>query len=155
MLSDVVVVVESRHRGGSMYTVAAAAERGTPVGAVPGSIRSPASEGTNSLLADGCFPVCTVADILTALSLRGIAIPNSHPSVPGAEMRGGPAPAPAQISDLGPDDRALFEKLSPDPTSLDQLVRLTGLPFATLCGGLERLSQAGLADDLGGWWVRT
>jgi DNA processing protein len=153
MLSDVVVVVESRHRGGSMYTVAAAAERGTPVGAVPGSIRSPASEGTNSLLADGCFPVCTVADILTALSLRGIAIPNSHPSVPGAEMRGDLAPA--QMSDLGPDDRALLEKLSPDPTSLDQLVRLTGLPFATLCGGLERLSQAGLADDLGGWWVRT
>src|SRR3984957_14872146 len=92
MFSDVVVVVESRHRGGSTYTVAAAAERGTPVGAVPGSIRSPTSEGTNSLLADGCFPVCTVADILTALSLRGIAIPNSHHLVPAAAMRGGRPP---------------------------------------------------------------
>jgi DNA processing protein len=153
MLSDVVVVVESRHRGGSMYTVAAAAERGTPVGAVPGSIRSPASEGTNGLLADGCFPVCTVADILTALSLRGIAIPNA-PASRSADPAGGGI-APAQLSDLSPDDRSLLEKLSPDPTSLDQLIRLTGLAFSTLCGGLERLAQAGLADDLGGWWVRT
>jgi DNA processing protein len=153
MLSDVVVVVESRHRGGSMYTVGAAADRGTPVGAVPGSIRSPASEGTNSLLADGCFPVCTVADILAALSLRGIAIPSPHPSTSAGAVGGGTAPT--KISELSPDDRALFEKLSPDPTSLDQLIRLSGLPFSTLCGGLERLSQAGLADDLGGWWVRT
>ena len=64
MLSDVVVVVESRHRGGALYTVEAAAARGIPVGAVPGSIRSPTSEGTNRLLADGCFPVCGVDDIL-------------------------------------------------------------------------------------------
>ncbi len=153
MLSDVVVVVESRHRGGAMYTVAAAAERGTPVGAVPGSIRSPASEGTNSLLADGCFPVCTVADILTALSLRGIAISNPRPAATAGVAGGETAPAP--VSELSPDDRSLLEKLSPDPTSLDQLIRLSGLPFSTLCGGLERLSQAGLAEDLGGWWVRT
>src|SRR6202020_2190366 len=72
MLSDVVVVVESRHGGGAMHTVTAAAGRGTSGGAVPGSIRSSASEGTNALLADGCFPVCTVGDILTALSLQGV-----------------------------------------------------------------------------------
>ena len=152
MLSDVVVVVESRHRGGSMYTVAAAAERAIPVGAVPGSIRSPASEGTNSLLADGCFPVCTVADILAALSLRGIALPKPSPPTTAHAMRGATAPAP--LPELSPDDRHLLEQLSPDPTSLDQLIRLSGLSFSTLCGGLERLAQAGLAEDLGGWWVR-
>src|SRR6202044_2689526 len=32
MLSDVVVVIESRYRGGALHTVAAAAERGIPVG---------------------------------------------------------------------------------------------------------------------------
>ncbi len=35
-LSDVVVVVESRHHGGSRHTVEAAMDRGVPVGAVPG-----------------------------------------------------------------------------------------------------------------------
>jgi len=32
---------------------------------------------------------------------------------------------------------------------------LTGLDLAELCGGLERLAQAGLARDAGGWWERT
>ena len=83
MLSDVVVVVESRHRGGALYTVEAAAARGIPVGAVPGSIRSPTSEGTNRLLADGCFPVCGVDDILTALALRGVLLPAAAAAPPG------------------------------------------------------------------------
>jgi DNA processing protein len=154
MLSDVVIVVESRHRGGSMYTVAAAAERGIPVGAVPGSISSQTSEGTNSLLADGCFPVCSVADVLAALSLRGVALPNMSPPASEAASAGVTVASKGRV-DLSTSDRALGEMLSPDPTSLDQLVRLTGLEVPELCGGLERLAQAGLAHDLGGWWVKT
>jgi DNA processing protein len=154
MLSDVVVVVESRHGGGSMYTVAAAAERGTPVGAVPGSIRSPTSEGTNSLLADGCFPVCTVADILAALALRGVVLPTS-PAGATATSRDREAGPGHGASDLSETDRALFDVLSSDPTSLDRLVHLTGLELPALCGGLERLSRAGVARDVGGWWERT
>ena len=68
-LSDVVVVVESRHRGGSRAHRRRGAGPGIPVGAVPGSIRSPTSEGTNALLADGAFPVCDVGDILITLAL--------------------------------------------------------------------------------------
>jgi DNA processing protein len=142
MLCDVVVVVESRHGGGSMHTVAAAAERGIPVGAVPGSIRSPSSEGSNGLLADGCFPVCSVGDILTALSLQGVMLPAVPPSREARPEYDGP-------------DRAVFDMLSSDPVSLDQLVRQTGLDLPALCGGLERLAQAGVARDIGGWWERT
>jgi DNA processing protein len=163
MLSDVVVVVESRHRGGSMYTVEAAAERGTPVGVVPGSIRSPASEGTNSLLADGCFPVCAATDILVALSLRGIVLAGA----PFTDVRGdrtGPGPGAGTTGPddpqggagaaLGATDRALWAVLSADPISLDQLARLTGWEISALCGGLERLARAGMARDVGGWWER-
>jgi DNA processing protein len=147
MVSDVVVVVESRHRGGVMYTVAAAAERGIPVGAVPGSIRSPTSEGTNSLLSDGCFPVCSVADILTALSLRGVVLP----AVPERGGRSGPH---RRTEYTGPD-RVVFDALSFDPVSLDHLARVTGLELPALCGGLERLARDGVARDIGGWWERT
>jgi DNA processing protein len=154
MFSDVVVVVESRHRGGSMYTVEAAAERGIPVGAVPGSIRSPASEGTNGLLADGCFPVCAVADILAALSLRGVVVPepprgDGQPDGPDGGSRH------RQEDGLRGADRALFDALSCDAVSIDQLVRVTGLELPALCGGLERLARAGVARDIGGWWERT
>ncbi|MFN2607419.1 MAG: DNA-processing protein DprA, partial [Acidimicrobiales bacterium] len=53
-LADVVVVVESHHRGGSVHTVEAAQARDRQVMAVPGSVRSPASALPNALLADGC-----------------------------------------------------------------------------------------------------
>ncbi len=150
-LSDVVVVVESRHHGGSRHTVEAAMDRGVPVGAVPGSIRSATSEGTNALLADGAFPVCSTGDILVALALLGtsVTIP------PEAARQGSAAPAPGAAPEPSPGlDRHVYDALSADPVSLDELSRLTGLHLAELCGGLERLAQAGLARDAGGWWER-
>jgi len=149
-LSDVVVVVESRHRGGSRHTVEAALERGIPVGAVPGSVRSATSEGTNALLADGAFPVCSSSDVLVALSLRGAVLP--APAPPGAAEQPlhprAPASAPVGV------ERAVYEALSQDPAPLDMLARTTGLDLPVLCGCLERLAQQGLARDVGGWWER-
>jgi len=68
-LSDVVVVVESHYGGGSLYTAEAAARRSIPVCAVPGSVHSRASEGSNALLVDGCIPVRDATDVLVAISL--------------------------------------------------------------------------------------
>jgi len=68
-LADVVVVVECHTQGGSLHTVRAAISRGVSVGAVPGSVRSPASSGTNDLLADGCFVVRDATDVLVAVDL--------------------------------------------------------------------------------------
>jgi DNA processing protein len=145
-LSDVVVVVESRHHGGSRHTVEAALALGIPLGAVPGSIRSPTSEGTNALLCDGAFPVCSVTDILVALSLVGadvVSPPHVDPGAPGGTpvYRG--------------EDEALYDLLTSEPTSLEELARLSGLDLPSLCGGLERLASAGVARDVGGWWERT
>lgn len=139
-LSDVVVVVESRHGGGSRHTVEWALAHQIPVGAVPGSIRSPTSEGTNAMLSEGAFPVCSSADILVSLSLSGAKVPTPKRREP-------PGPIPSDV-------RELYNALSPDPVSLDELARITGRDLAALCGGLERLAQAGLARDIGGWWER-
>ena len=68
-LADIVVVVESRAAGGSMLTVREAAGAGRQVMAVPGSVASPASEGTNQLIYDGCCPVRDALDVLIALGL--------------------------------------------------------------------------------------
>jgi len=68
-LSDVVVVVESRHGDDSGHTVEAAARRSIPVCAVPGSVRSRASDGANQLLVDGCTPVRDATDVLVAVYL--------------------------------------------------------------------------------------
>ena len=148
-LSDVVIVIESRHHGGARHTVEAAATLGLPVGAVPGSIRSATSEGTNALLADGAFPACSTADILVALSLVGVQ--PSPPSTSTSQASG----TTSHPDRPGPgEDRAIYEVLSGDPASLDDLARASGLDLPALCGGLERLAQAGLAYDHGGWWER-
>lgn len=144
-LSMVVVVVESRHQGGSRHTVDAALARHIPIGAVPGSIRSVNSEGTNALLGEGAFPVSSAGDVLIALSLEGAIVPP-----PRVIELGRTIPFDA----VSERDRALLEALTYEPTSLDDLARSSGLSLSELCGGLERLAQAGLAQDLGGWWER-
>jgi DNA processing protein len=101
-LSDVVVVVESHHGGGSLYTVDAAARRGIPVAAVPGSVRSRASDGTNGLLVDGCIPVRDATDVLVAISLAGSGRPAPAPALDTATLvaaRGRRSPsAPMSVS---------------------------------------------------------
>jgi DNA processing protein len=143
-LSDVVVVVESRYQGGSRHTVNAAVARGISVGAVPGSIRSPNSEGTNALLGEGAFVVSSAADILVALALEGASMPAS------AVRR----PVQAVLEEVSERDRTMRDLLSHDPISLDDLTRVSGLTLAEACGSLERLAQAGLARNVGGWWER-
>ncbi len=78
-LAEVVVVVECHATGGSLHTVQAAVRRGVTVGAVPGSVRSPASAGTNDLLADGCIVVRDTTDVLVALGLARPIAPRRSP----------------------------------------------------------------------------
>jgi DNA processing protein len=154
-LSDVVVVVESRLGGGSRHTVDAALARGLVVGAVPGSIRSPTSEGTNALLAEGAFPVCGAADVLMALSLCGA--PPRVISPPSSDSPS-PSPSPPPASSLPPPkgtaERLIYDVLTDEPTLVDRLAEMSGLHLSTACGALERLSRQRLAEDDGGWWVR-
>ena len=89
-LADAVVVVESHAKGGSLYTVESAMERGVTVLAVPGPVRSSASAGTNQLLADGVAPVRDADDVLVALGSMRLA------RALGAEERPGLAPRSAR-----------------------------------------------------------
>ncbi len=95
-LADVVVVVESARSGGSMHTVREAIDRSRPVLAVPGSVRSRASEGTNMLISEGCDPCVDVLDVLTALSRQA----NSCPPAPRRTQRGPRPPSQTPLFDL-------------------------------------------------------
>ncbi|MCU1353464.1 MAG: dprA, partial [Acidimicrobiales bacterium] len=70
-LARAVVVVESRGSGGSMITAGAALDRGVPVLAVPGDVRSPVAAGTNDLIADGAHPARDLDDVLVAIGRGG------------------------------------------------------------------------------------
>jgi DNA processing protein len=134
-LADVVVVVESRATGGSMHTVDAAQERDRPVMAVPGPITSPASAGTNRLLAEGCGPVCDTDDVLVALGLAAGERPKCG-------LR------------LEPADTHLLDALGWEPSTVDEVVQRSGLGLAEVSRRLAELSVRGVVRDSGGWWER-
>jgi DNA processing protein len=138
-LAEVVVVVESRAKGGSLLTVDAAERRDIPVMAVPGSPRSAASEGTNALIVDGVTPVVDANDVLVALGLS-------------TRRRGPLAADPRTPPD--PADHDVLDLFGSDPVDVERVVSLTGrsLPDAALA--LARLEAAGWLSRVGGWFER-
>ncbi len=174
-LADVVVVVECHHRGGSLHTVDAAARRGIPVGAVPGSVKSRASEGTNGLLVDGCTPIRDAADVLTAVSLAAVGRPAPQPltearTVVAARRPGrspspdravaGPAvPAVPSASRAAPPPGSTAERVlravEAEPTSFETILLRTGLPIDGAAEACTDLVAAGHLRAGGGWWSRS
>ena len=128
-LSSAVLVVEAREKSGTMSTVAHAERYGKPVYAVPGSIYSPNSAGTNGLLRDGrARAVAGAADLLAALGL--------HPrqAAPAA------AKQPAPLSDT---ERRVLACIGPKPVGIEELCVSTGLSMSALLGTLMKLELTG------------
>jgi DNA processing protein len=138
-LAQVVVVVESPERGGSMYTVTEALRRDRAVMAVPGPITAPSSSGTNKLLAEGAPPVLGVDDVLVALGLE--------------------AQRPADTADRRPSpsahDQRVLDACGWEPATVDQLAIRTGLGLGELLRSVQALVATGwIADDNSGWLRR-
>jgi len=139
-LADLVVVVESHDRGGALLTVDAAEARQRPVMAVPGSVRSPASAGTNRLLSElEHGSVCRDAtDVLVRLGLEAGAINR------GVDTR--PAPQP--------DDAAVLDAAGWEPVTLEQILAASGRPLGEVVLALDRLEADGWIVRRGGWFER-
>ncbi len=141
-LSEVVVVVESHIRGGSRYTVEAAAERSRTVMAVPGSVRNPASAYTNALIADGCPPARDATDVLVAL---GLSTAGSYRG-PEAQVERRPPP--------GPGEAVVLDALGWEPASLETVVLRSGLSPSEVMVALAHLERDRWVTSTHGWWER-
>ena len=128
-LSSAVLVVEAREKSGTMSTVAHAERYGKPVYAVPGSIYSLNSAGTNGLLREGrARAVCRAADLLEPLGLRA-----RNTAVVTAKQ-------PEPVSDT---ERKVLACIGPKPVGMEELCVNTGLPMSTLLGTLMKLELSG------------
>jgi DNA processing protein len=132
-LADVVVVVESPRTGGSMYTVDEALQRQRDVLAVPGSVRSSASAGTNWLLSQGAQVCCSADDVLVAAGLTVV------PDDGGRVLD--PRPMPTG------DGRRVLRAIGWDPTTLDAVAERTGLGLGALAVALDGLAADGWIDQ--------
>ena len=137
-LSHLVVVVESHAAGGSMLTVKEAADRDIPVMAVPGSVRSSSSAGTNLLIADGCAPVLDTTDVIVALGLTAAS------RAAEADHR----------SPLDPRQKAVLDAFDWEPVTLEHLATRTALSLPDLALTLEALLAGGRVTAAGGWYER-
>ena len=136
-LSEVLVVVESRERGGSLTTAREALERGVDVMAVPGSINNRAAAGTNQLIRDGAIPVTGVADVLLSLGMD-----HRHADQSGFD----PRPLPRG------NEAIVLERCRVDSCTLDTIVSELGFTVTDAAMTLARLERSGWLRESGGWF---
>jgi DNA processing protein len=148
-MAEAVVVVEASARSGALSTARWAADLGREVLAVPGSIRSPSSAGTNLLIRDGVRPFLAVADLFEAVPALRRSI--CAPAAPGS--RAGAALAVAQAD---PFLSLVLDRLGPDPVHPDELAASLGVEAAALATALTTLQLRGAITDVcGGRVART
>jgi len=136
-LSEVVVVVESRHQGGSLITVNEAIERGVPLMAVPGGVHNRAATGTNQLIRDGAGVVVDVTDVLIALEM-------DHRRSPGAFVDARPRPSGV--------DLVVYETCAGEPRTIDGLAVACSLSLVDTAMAVARLEHVGWIQQSDGWF---
>ena len=139
-LAQVVVVVESADRGGSMSTVEHAAVRDRTVLAVPGPVGAPSSAGTNALIADGAGVCTSIEDVLVALGLAAVPAGRA-PSVD-------PRPEPTGVAS------SVLEALGWRPESIEFLVGRVGLSVQAVAAAVGWLEVNGWVTLAGGFVER-
>ncbi|MBK9945281.1 MAG: DNA-protecting protein DprA [Kouleothrix sp.] len=127
------LVIEAGISSGALITVDYALEQGRDVFAVPGSIFSKVSQGTNQLLRNGATIATSAQDMLEALNLNA-------------------ATAQQEIQLAFPDDpaeAALLDLVSYEPQHIDELRRASGLAVADVSAMLAMMELKGLVRQAG------
>jgi DNA processing protein len=133
-LSLGVLVTNAGKSSGALITAEFAAEQGRDVFAVPGSILTQGSIGTNRLIQDGAKLVTGAEDILEELNLMMVA-------------------EQTQARQVLPEDEteaALLNHLSAEPTHVDELQQQVDLPISQVTSTLALMELKGMVRQVGG-----
>ena len=128
-----VLVVEAGETSGAMITANLALEQNREVFAIPGSILSNASRGTNHLIQEGAKLVRDYRDILEELNLTAVAY----------QMEMKEVIPPSDIESL------LLKQLGAAPTHIDEVCRSSKLPVSTVSSTLTMMELKGLVKQVG------
>jgi DNA processing protein len=133
-LSLGVLVTNAGKSSGALITAEFAAEQGRDVFAVPGSILTQGSIGTNRLIQDGAKLVTGAEDILEELNLTMVA----------EQTRA------RQVLPEDATEAALLNHLSAEPTHVDELQQQVELPISQVTSTLALMELKGLVRQVGG-----
>jgi DNA processing protein len=133
-LSLGVLVTEADEDSGAMITAADAIEQDREVFAIPGSVLSTTSRGTNRLIQKGeAKLVRTYTDIMEELNLMTVARQ--------MEMR--------EILPESDTESALLKHLGAEPSHIDEVCRKSGLGAAAVSGALAMMELKGMVKQVG------
>lgn len=121
-LAYAVLVVEAGLPSGTFSTADAALDSGREVLAVPGSIFSPESRGSNRLIRQGATAITDVSELAAALGISG----------------------QRQQQDTSPQRDAITRALAADPMRPDDLARALGIDIVHAASTLGSLEARGL-----------
>lgn len=130
-ISKAVLIIEAEERSGTLITARLTTEYNRDLLAVPGSIFSPNSKGTNRLLRQGATPVTCAEDVLEAL---GFEIPKDEKK----QHR--------LFADLSPEEKRIADLLR-EPTPRDELIQLLKIPTPTANALLSVMEIKGLIKE--------
>lgn len=133
-ISIAVVVIEAGETSGALITANFAVEQGRDVFAVPGSILSAQSKGTNRLIQQGATPLLDPQDVLEVLNLNMVT---QHRSA-------------RQVLPADPTEACLLQALGSEPTHIDEIQHLAGLPIEQVTAALALMELKGMVRQVGG-----
>ena len=144
-----VVVVEASEKSGSLITARIALEQGREVFAVPGSIDSSGSRGTNKLIKQGAKLIENVEDILEEI----LPQVTRAPKVVKPDQRQKQPDDQQKILTSSPDlvlketEKTVWQVLSQKPVHIDQIITSTGLTAHEVLVILLNLELQGLIEQ--------
>jgi DNA processing protein len=138
------VVVEAALSSGALITAHMAVDYGRQIFAVPGRIDSPRSKGCHELIKKGAKLCEGAEDILSEFEYL---FPGSN-RPPAAAGEGDTAIFPAMA--LSQSEQQVFDVLSNEETTTDEVIRRTGLPASTVSVALLNLEMKRLIRQLPG-----
>lgn len=130
-ISKAVLIIEAEEKSGTMITARLATEYNKDVLAVPGSIFSPNSKGTNKLIRLGAMPVTSAEDVLDALGFN-IEKDESHQG--------------KLFEDLSEEEKKIIEILR-EPIPKDELIKKLNFPIHEANTLLSVLEIKGLIKE--------
>jgi DNA processing protein len=127
------LVIEAGESSGALITAQMALEQNREVFAVPGSILSPASRGTNKLIQEGAKLVMDYTDILEELNLMTVERQ--------IEMK--------ELIPATETESTLLKQVRAEPTHIDEICRASGLPASTVSSTLTMMELKGMVKQVG------